>query len=100
MSTTGEYPEQHPRHRGESVLPVAQVPITHRHQRVSGGGVVGEGTHQPTTPAGRTCAHVEDDQRCTTILSVYNPADRCALHSGFPLREPRPRTRRNGRRIF
>ena len=35
MSTTDEYGEHFPRRRGESVLPIDQVPITQRYQPVA-----------------------------------------------------------------
>jgi len=42
-----------------------------------------KGPRRTTAASGRTCAHIEDKNRCATILSVYNKLDRCSLHSGY-----------------
>ena len=86
MSTHDQFGEDIIRRRDDPALPADQVPVPRRHHTLSGGGFVGRGPRQPMSPLGRICAYVEDDQRCTTILSVYNPADRCSLHAGFGVR--------------
>jgi len=87
MPTSDEYRDPFTRHPGVPALPVGQVPVASRQHTTRGSGVIRQGPRQQMAPTGRTCAHVEDSQRCTTILSVYNRADRCSLHSGFKSRE-------------
>jgi len=40
------------------------------------------GPRPPVAATGRVCVHSERGRRCATLLSIYNPGARCALHSG------------------
>jgi len=90
MATSDESRESVTSHPGDLVLSVSQVPVSLPQRTTSGGGRIRQGPRQPMAPTGRVCAHGEDHQRCTTILSVYNPADRCSLHNGFKSRDQAP----------